>query len=84
MVNGAFYFRSGPRDFSFQGGDAGFQFGNGQRPQILLEQAGYQIISLAWQIVIQVHAINVDPVTLSVNKEAESAASFWEEAHYVG
>lgn len=55
MVNGALHLMSGPRDFRLQGSDAGFQFANGQWPQILFEQAGQRIISLARQIVIQVH-----------------------------
>ncbi|BBF69862.1 hypothetical protein SBA_ch1_20620 [Sphingomonas bisphenolicum] len=76
MVNGVFLYRSGARDFRFQSDDAGVQFGNGQRPQILPQQAGQRIISLVRQIVIQVHDANVDPAGHSVNKGAGSVRRF--------
>ncbi len=76
MVNGVFFCRLGTRDFSFQSHDTRVQFGNGQGPQILLQQAGQRIISLVWQIVIQVHDANVDPAGHSVNKGASSVRRF--------
>lgn len=55
MVNGVVFYHSGARDFRFQGDDAGVQFGNGQRPQILTEKPGQWIVSPPREIVILVH-----------------------------
>ena len=56
MVNGALHFRPGARNFRFEGGYAGFQFGHGQRRQILLDKPGQKIIALAGEVVVHVHA----------------------------
>lgn len=73
MVNGVVFRPPGARDFRFEGGDAGIQFGYGQWSQILFQQAGQRIVALVRQIVIQVHDANVDPVGHSVNKGIGSA-----------
>ena len=76
MINGAFNLSPGSGYFRFQGSNAGLEFRHRQWPQILLQQAGYRIISLSRQIVIQVHDSNVDPEGHSVNKGGDDGARF--------
>jgi len=70
MVNGVFHLFAGSHDFTFERGDARFQFGDRQRIEVLPDQLGQCVIRTR-RGVVQVHAgANVDRGADDVNKDA--------------
>lgn len=79
MVNGGFNFRLHPRDFALEDGDAGMQFFDRQRIEILPDEQGQRVAWFIRKELVQIHGPRVRRRRACVNHEPEiSPDFFWE------